>query len=274
MAVATVTEIAGIVQLATGGAAAALVPASEVLVKAAQEFLGSESPKRVDIFNPFTITIHPTTELRGLKSYVLLHRGTDNLDGDQFCVRSGEKGADVFYRNTPFRDGAWVLVRIRRPDTYIGDPRPWSNEYEQAKRALDELFDSWKTGRLTLEQAKASLQRGTDVAPTVADRVNQVARRIRSDQALILADSRKYAGVLVAYLIAANEAVAANDPDRYKTVVSAIEDAIRLNAPAPPALRDAITTELGTASGADSQGNCPPLGDVRFDDNVVGRSQP
>jgi hypothetical protein len=274
IAVATVLGVAGIVELEAADAAPPLVPATQALVRGAQEFLGSESPKKVDIFNPFTVTIHPTSELRGPKSYVLLHRGTDNLDGSQLCVRTGERGADVFYRNTPFRDGAWVLVRIRRPDTYMGDPRPWRDEYEQAKRALDDLFDSWKTGRLTLEQAKASLQRGTDVAPSVADRVDQVARRIRSDEALILADSRKYAGVLVAYLIAANEAIAANDPDRYKTVVSAIEDALRLNKPAPPALRDAITAELGSAPDTGLLGNCPPPGEVRFDDNVVGRNPP
>lgn len=77
-------------------------------------------------------------------------------------------------------------------------------------------------------------------AADLLDRVDRAPRRIRADQALVLAESRKYAGVPVACLIAAGEAVAANDPERYQTVVSSIEDVVPLTSISSLHLPDSV----------------------------------
>lgn len=251
MAAATITAVAGTVTLETGGVgAAALAAAGGVLVKGAQQVLSDNNDKKVTIFNPFEVTIHPTEELRGAQSYILLHKGTDGLDAAKFKIVSGAEGTDVQYNGQPLRDGAWLLIRLRRNDSYDGDPRPWRADVDNVKSAFDDLIDSWKSSQLTVEEVKKNLSKSGEETPTVADRVSIVSRRIRADEALVLSDRRKYAGVMRAYLQAAIDAAAANDPQKYADAVAAIEGTIKSNAPQPPVLTNAIITEFITGPGA------------------------
>lgn len=251
MAAATITAVAGVVSLETGGVgAAALAAAGGVLVKGAQQVLSDNNDKKVSIFSPFEVTIHPTEELRGAQSYILLHKGTDGLDATKFKIMSEDQGTDVYYNESPFRDGAWLLIRIRRSDIYIGDPRPWLSDVDNVKSDFDQLIDSWQNGQLTVEEVKKNLVKSENETPTVADKVGIVSRRIRADNALILTDRRKYAGVLRAYLQSAIAAAAANDPKKYTEAVFAIDGAVKSIAPQPDVLTDAIIAEFTTGQDA------------------------
>ncbi|MFZ1730010.1 MAG: hypothetical protein WBQ23_00495 [Bacteroidota bacterium] len=265
MAVATITAVAGAVSLETGGVGgAALAAAGGTLVKGAQQVLSDNDDKKVNIFNPFEITIHPVEDLRGTQSYILLHKGTDDLVAAEFAIASDAAGMDVQYDGRPFRDGAWLLLRLRRNDTYLGDPRPWLSDVDGVMNALDELIDSWNSSLISVEEVKRNLVKSASETPSVADQVGIATRRIRSDEALILSDRRKYAAVLRAYLQAAINSAGADDPRLYYDAVAAIEGAVRKNAPQPLVLTDAIVTEFNVDCNSGSEFSAADAQKVSF----------
>jgi len=247
MAAATITAVAGAVTLEAGGVGGvALASAGGVLVDGAQQVLSDNNDKKVTIFNPFEVTIHPVDELRGAQSYVLLHKGTDGLDAAKLTIATGANGTDVQFDGKPFRDGAWLLLRLRRNETYLGDPRPWRSDVDGVKSAFDELIDSWKSSLLSLDDVKSNLSRSTSESPTVADQVGIVNRRINADEALLRSDRRKCAAVLRAYLQAAIGAAASGKPQDYYDAVAAIEGTVKSNSPQPKILTDAIVAEFSS----------------------------
>jgi hypothetical protein len=270
VAAATLTAVAGAVTLETGGlGGVALSTAGGVLVKGVQQALDDNSDRKVTIFDSFEVTIDPPSELRGSQSYLLIHRGSDNLDASKLKIVSGAQGTDVNYDGSPFRDGAWLLIRLRRLEDYHGDPRPWSSAYDNIQLEFVDLFNQWATQQKTVDEVKQQLRPTTTGNPTLADELVALSRRISADEALIIRDRKKYSAVLYSYLNAANKAAAANDPGEFTKIEGGITQTVRSNAPQSAELTGSLVRMFSTGDDADCGFSEADAKRLSFKDSIV-----
>lgn len=80
-------------------------------------------------------------------SYLLLHRGSA-LDADHIKIVE-QPSCDVFYNDSPLRDGIWVLLKISVLNEYSGTPRPWRDAKDNFYQEIRKYMMEWQ---LTLKQ--------------------------------------------------------------------------------------------------------------------------
>lgn len=270
VAAATLTAVAGAVTLETGGVGGvALSAASGVLVKGAQQALSDNSDKKIPILDSFEVKIDPPNDLRGSQSYLLIHHGSDGLDGAKFKIISGANGSDVFYGENPFRDGAWLLIRFRRSEEYGGDPRPWSSASEKIRLEIQNLFQQWEASQKTVDEVQRQLLPNESGNPTLADDLVALSRRIISDEALIFRDRNKHSAVLYSYLNAANSAVKAKDPRIFFKFSESITGTLYSNSPQPFELTGSLVNLFRTETSAGSDFSENDARNISFNDSIV-----
>ncbi len=186
-------------------------------------------------------------------TWYLYHRGT-SLVQDHLDVRTDDSPIPkVFYDGNELEDGAWVLLRLRRPATYDRE-RPWWNDSQRAVNEISELIARWKLERLGKAEALAEIGRGTSTNTTVGDRVFEVVYAIDSDFALTEIDQTQARGILLGLLDAAQQAIRAKDASIYEQAHEAMHKTATAGQPitAPPSPRPepATTEDEGPSASA------------------------
>jgi hypothetical protein len=214
MSKASIGVLSGAISAATAtGPLAALLTISGNLVAGVKKIL-EEGSRPVTVLEPSGVSLNvPLTELKGAQNYVLIHRGAVLKQAGLEVTQQGAV-VDVLYEGQPLQDGAWILLRLRREDSY-GDPRPWDKAAEEAREAIDGLLDSVRLGSASPDSAQKALSPGTPGSPSVYDKVMSVVNQVRADYALAEREAIKIAGGLIGLLGVAKKAIKGNEVSIY-----------------------------------------------------------
>jgi hypothetical protein len=231
--------------LTTLGFSSVLTGAGQELFKGVQDTLkNGESP--YPIFEEgggldFTI---PRTELVGREKFYLAYKG-DDISNKQVRVQNNGQGVyDVTIDNgVPLRQGAWILFRIVREDSY-GNQRPWQPKAEAVRGDLDDLMQNWRLGAKTKQEVATTLN-PTLRGETLADKVLAVRAEIRADGVLTPTEKTSQAGKLVALLEVAQDAAKVdNGFTRYFANRDQLVNSMREGVPSAPSIaREALLRE-------------------------------
>lgn len=214
MSKASIDVLAGAISAATAtGPLGALLTVGNNLVGGVKKIL-EEGSRPLTVLEPSGVCLNvPLTNLKGAQNYVLIHRGAV-LKQDGLEVTKQGAVVDVLYQGQPLQDGAWILLRLRREDSY-GDPRPWDKAAEEAREAIDGLLDSVRLGSASLDTAQKALSPGAPGSPSVYDKVMSVVSQVRADYALAERETIKIAGSLTGLLGVAKKAIEDNKVSIY-----------------------------------------------------------
>lgn len=216
MAAASLTVVTGAIQVGTGGiATTALIAAGTILGNGAVNMLTANDEKAIPIFNPFEVTVKAAQDVTTLNTYILLHRGSNDVDEKLLTVSISAAGTKVKYNGQFFNDGAWILFRISKSATYTGDPRPWKNEVESVKNKIENLIDLWDANAITKDNVISALTPTGQEPTNVGDSYFASKERIKEDLVLTRKDRITEAGLLRAYYDAAKDAANSNDPQSF-----------------------------------------------------------
>lgn len=180
--------VAGMVESASAaGPLKVLSAAGEDLIGGVKSILSETADKREPFFD-FSSGLEKTFqpgEILSDESYVLFHRGS-NLNGALTVAKDGRVSTPR-YRGLPLRDGAWLLLRIRRSTTYAG-VRPWFESARKLRGDLTQLVDRVADGELSKDEAMKQLKPSAS-GDSLYDRYLQLRAVITDDAVLIEAEA-------------------------------------------------------------------------------------
>jgi hypothetical protein len=244
--IAALSVVGGLVQTAAlSGPSAPLSTAAGTLVGGIREILDEQEEKmRIFDASGFEITLRPI-QLVGKETYVLLHRGAP-LDRAKLAVSRNEAVPSLTYDNQLLRDGAWVLLRLRRESQYPIE-RDWFQLFRRWLNSVDSLVDDVQNGVVSKEEALNTLRPGLEAAPTVYDRYRNLRDQILNDGVLTQTEAAGYSLTLSKYRRLAATAISTGNDLIFRGGVQALCDGIAEGqAPDSSSLRD-LQAELRLA---------------------------
>lgn len=219
--VAALSVVGGLVQTAAAsGPNAPLSRAASTLVGGIGEILDAQEEKmRIFDASGFEITLRPA-QLLDRETYILLHRGA-RLDDTKLAVSKNEAMPSLTYDSQPLRDGAWVLLRLRREDQYPIE-RDWFQPFRRWLNGMASLVDDVQIGMLSKEDAITTLRAGPEAAPTVYDRYRGLRDQILNDGVLTQTEAAGYCLTLSEYRRLALAAILTGDYESFRDGVQAL----------------------------------------------------
>lgn len=232
----------------TLGFSSILTGAQQDLFQGVQEVLRT-GEDQYEVFaenNGLDFTIQQA-RLTGKEKFYLAYRGNPIRDRNVAVTQSGDV-FDVTVDGAPLREGAWILFRIAREDSY-GNPRAWQPKAEKAMADVDDLMQNWSLGAKTQTEVQTALT-PTLRGETIADKMLAVRAEVRADEALTFNEKSLEAARLVAILQTARDASqVANGFTQYFTNVAALRTGLRSGTPPPtPEIRALVRNEMVSIS--------------------------
>jgi D-alanyl-D-alanine carboxypeptidase len=250
--------IAGMVHTASvTGPAQILTAAGGQLISGIQKALDDPSVKTEPLFDSGGIQlVLQAVDIKGSESYILMHRGAQLDDTKLTLGRIGALSVP-FLNGQPLEDGAWLLLRLRRSQTYSGF-RDWFTTAKQVRSDLSFLVLRVTNGALTKDAALKELVPSTGGASTVWDRFAALRGVITDDGVMSEAEAQSYVGKLAAAFTAAKEAInatpaGATPASHFDELLSGFDQSLSLGQPLSPDLGKTFLEEakqLGETRGS------------------------
>ncbi|MBA2382627.1 MAG: hypothetical protein H0V73_11010 [Chloroflexi bacterium] len=217
VATASINVVSGAISTASiAGPALVLKDAGTALIGGVQTLL-AEGKKPFAVFDQLSGLSHELSpeSVIGPDTYLLLHRGNQL---SELNLRVRDLGQDVFevrYDGVPLEDGAWILLRVRRTETF-GRERPWEGEARRTRDRIDDVMFRWSEGDLDAAAAMAALATSESTPPTIGDMVASICTLIAADAVLVERETLAFATAMRGLLSIARKAVGGGTYDDYK----------------------------------------------------------
>lgn len=197
----------GMVSTATlSGPSKILGEAGQAIGNGVKDLLTDTNAKNIPIFDPngFESTIQPG-EIIGPETYILFHRGT-KLDEKELSIKTKGKLIVPAYKNSILKDGAWLLLRIRRTKKYSG-VRDWFESEKQFRFKLKNLLDDYHLGMISKEDAMKEFETSATGGKTIVDDLINLRTQIAIDGVISETEAQLRTSGLVAEVRAIKEEI-------------------------------------------------------------------
>lgn len=190
--------VSGMVETATiAGPAKVLSAAGGSLVNGVNDLLKEDDVKADSFFEPYIENTIPADRIVGPETYLLFHRGAD-LDESLIKIDSNDEMVFPKYNGAELKDGAWVLIRIKRSDEYP-DIRPWFERRRNLKGKVSDLVNNVEDGIINKSDALKQFVPSDTGDQTIVDEYFKLRSLIRNDgvitpkqEALFVSDLRSF----------------------------------------------------------------------------------
>ena len=199
--------VSGMVSTATiSGPSKILGEAGQAIGNGVKDLLTDKNAKNVPIFDPngFEYTIQPG-DIIGPETYILFHRGT-KLDEKELSIKTMGKLIVPAYRKSILKDGAWLLLRIRRSKKYSG-VREWFETEKQFRYKLKNLLDDYYLEMISKDDAMKEFETSSTGGKTIIDELINLRTQIGIDGVISETEAQLRTSGLVAEVRAIKEEI-------------------------------------------------------------------
>ena len=218
--------VSGMVSTATiSGPSKILGEAGQSICNGVKELISNKNYKSAPIFDlsGHEYTIQPEAII-GPVTYLLFHRGS-KLNENYLAVKESGKLIMPFYRGNILKDGAWLLIRIRRSDEYTGI-RDWFDAEKQLRLRVANLVSDFRLGAISQQKALKEFTVSTSGGSTVMDDLIKLRTLIGMDGVISEREAGYRSGQLCMHVEAAKKAILENQVDIYKNLVNDVNKSI------------------------------------------------
>ena len=197
-ATTSLSIVSGMVETATiTGPAKVLSAAGGSIVDGVNDLLKEDDVKADFFFEPFIENTISAERIVGPETYLLFHRGAD-LDESLLKIDSNDEMVFPTYNGSQLKDGAWILLRIKRSDEYP-DIRPWFERRRNLKGKITDLVNNVEDEIIDKANALKQFVPSDTGDQTIVDEYFKLRSFIRNDgvitpkqEALFVADIRSF----------------------------------------------------------------------------------
>lgn len=193
---ASLSIVAGMVETATmTGPAQLLGAAGGEIIKGVQDLLAKKGEEQGAVFDFSGLQYGVRPEIIDKKEvYLLLHRGAD-LKESKLSVKQEGQIYLPYYNNAVLKDGAWLMLRIRKNEEY-GGVRPWYQSMRNFRTRVKEIVSNVELGVVKKEDGLKQFSPGADGDNSLFRSLSELRANVRSDGVLTETQAGIYAAQL------------------------------------------------------------------------------
>ncbi len=219
--------VSGMVETAgLKGPSQILTAAGKDVIDGVNEVLSDDRSKIENVFAKEGLKkgLYPN-EIIGSETYLLFHKGSDDIEEKDLSINTQGKVNLPFYKNSLLKDGAWVLLKIRRNNEYTG-VREWFSDTRILRGRINDLLNDFFSRFISKEEALKSFELTKSGKKTIIDEFIRLRSIIRNDGVLTEREAGFYIGQLQMRVGQALQAIKEENKEIYTNSIERANDAV------------------------------------------------